>query len=153
MHDVIDVHTHLTEVVSREPDRRDPRSTRNLGLRYIDGGRPACLVAQILADLGVSLGVLRALDAESGRGGGGVRLQHSQHPIRRRFTGDAWSLLVLLQRMNDSGEDWKLSAELAVARFTQQTGIVLSADICWPCSMNKCHQCTGCQCTGPYHGR
>lgn len=89
---VLDV---LDAVANDHPDRIDRRPAGDLPPRYIDHGDPACLVALVMNRLGVSIGVLRAMDREN------VRIAHSRHPVRRRFTADAWGLLAALQWDND----------------------------------------------------
>jgi hypothetical protein len=68
---------------------------------YLEDGKPTCLDAVILAQLGVSVGLLRDLDKE------GARIDHTRHPLRRRFTPEAWELLAYLQRCNDAGQVWR----------------------------------------------
>jgi hypothetical protein len=108
--DVPDVRRVLDEVVAERPDHRDVRVDRRLAPRYTEHGSPACLVAEIMHRLGVSIGVLKALDTEADepehRAEGGVQLDRTRHPVRSRFTDIAWQLLAFLQRRNDWDETW-----------------------------------------------
>jgi len=92
----------LDSVVAQDPDHVDRRPAGKLPPRYLDCGKPACLVGVILARLGVSRGLLRELDKE------GSPLWASRHPIRKRFTPEAWALLSYLQSWNDGRRPWGL---------------------------------------------
>lgn len=100
----------LQEVVAEDPQRVDRRSTDNLPPRYVEHGQPNCLVAALLARMGISLGLLKQLDNEV-RGPGGILLWVSKHAIRRRFTPAAWELLAALQACNDRGNTWQRASE------------------------------------------
>jgi hypothetical protein len=105
-YDVQKVSAALDQVIESNPLHTDRRaSTGKLGCRYMEHGEPACLVACVMAQLGVSLGVLKMLDDE-GTAPGSVQLRGTIHPIRKRFTPSAWDLLVYLQRENDAGWEW-----------------------------------------------
>lgn len=103
---VADVRSVLDAVVAEQPDHRDRRPAGDLPPRYVDDGKPGCLVAVLMHQLGVSVGMLRALDREAGRYGAGVQLLHTRLQVRRKFTPDAWALLTFLQRQNDSAATW-----------------------------------------------
>lgn len=100
VHTVAEVRVILDTVAAERPDHVDRRPEGGLTPRFIDHGQPACLVGVILAELGVSTGLLRALDRE------GKALDASEHPLRRRFTPEAWALLAHLQHGNDGALTW-----------------------------------------------
>lgn len=108
-HNSFDVLLVMDEVVTENPGRTD-RRIGELAPRYVDQGQPNCLVAVILARMGISLGVLRQLDREQW-GAGGIILWATEHSIRRRFTTAAWELLSALQFCNDIGDPWTKAAE------------------------------------------
>jgi hypothetical protein len=112
---VSDVFRILDELVADNPERVDRRSQGldQPPLRYVENGQPNCLVAVLLHRLGVSVGVLRQLDREGGKFGGGILLWATEHAIRRRFTKPAWLLLDALQGVNDLGCTWKRCADAA----------------------------------------
>lgn len=112
---IIDVYAQLKQTVSADPRRIDRRPSADLPPRYLDQGQPACLVAVVLAELGVSTGVLRALDREPGSRGAGIRLWGSFHPVQKRFTRDAWALLALVQAGNDRGYSWQWVIDVITA--------------------------------------
>lgn len=97
---VAEIRQILDAVAAERPDHIDRRPDNGLTPRFIDHGKPACLVGVILARLGVSTGLLRGLDRE------GQALDESRHPLRRRFTPDAWALLAYLQSANDGASTW-----------------------------------------------
>jgi hypothetical protein len=103
---VADVRRVLDELVAEDPERGARRAREGAPARYLDHGKPDCLVAVVLHRLGASLGVLRALDQESGSKGAGAMLRFVQHPWRRRVEPLAWDLLCFLQRENDAGASW-----------------------------------------------
>jgi hypothetical protein len=103
----------LDLIAEEQGDRKDARAGRNLPPRYIEHGDPACMVAEIMYRLGISKGVIKALDQEPGNPGGGVVLSESRHPIRMRFTTTAWALLIYLQRKNDVGYTWAEARRMA----------------------------------------
>ena len=105
--DVPDVRAALDLVVAEQPDRKDRRAANRLEPRYVEDGAPACLVAAVLHRLNFTLGLLKSLDHEAGRHGGGVVLSDSKSPIRRRFTPEAWALLAFLQKENDRRGTWE----------------------------------------------
>ncbi|MGW5220958.1 hypothetical protein ACWEQA_24125 [Nocardia sp. NPDC004085] len=108
--DVADIQTVLVAIVSADPDRRDQHVATGHTPRYVVAGRPCCLVAVVLSELGFSLGVLRALDRESRqptrRAVTTIELSESEHPILNRFTPAARALLELLQRRQDRRQPW-----------------------------------------------
>lgn len=101
LHTVDEIRTILDTVTAERPDHIDRRPNAGLTPRFIDHGQPACLVGVILARLGVSTGLLRALDRD------GARLDEIEHPLRRRFTPEAWALLAYLQHGNDGATSWQ----------------------------------------------
>lgn len=106
-YDVDAVRAVLDQVAAEHPDKVDRRPDGGLHPRYIEHGRPACLVAVILTRLGVSKGKLRQLDQEDRRVG------ESADPLWRRFTRDARGLLHYLQSQNDGAETWSQARRAA----------------------------------------
>ncbi|TDC02660.1 hypothetical protein E1091_00215 [Micromonospora fluostatini] len=109
------VRAELERVAAERPDHRDGRAANRQPCRYLTGGEPSCLVALVLHRLGVSVGVLRALDHEVGRRGAGVRINESRHPALRRVEPAALALLAYVQRMQDSGHTWGQAVEDALS--------------------------------------
>lgn len=107
-----DVTTAVDSVTAEQPDRVDARVGRDLAPRYVEHGRPCCLVAEVLTRLGVRIGVLKDLDVESGPGGGGVRLHLSRHPMLKRFDPVALELLAEVQHQQDLGRSWREVADV-----------------------------------------
>lgn len=95
-HDVAQVREAMEAVCAETPEYADQRARCS----YLERGKPTCLDAAILARLGVSTGLLRDLDKE------GTRINATRHPLRRRFTEQAWELLTYLQNSNDAGTPW-----------------------------------------------
>lgn len=123
-----DVARELVALVEIEPQRVDRRPGDDLAPRYVEHGRPNCLVAAILSRLGISMGVLKQLDRESGRFGGGIILRLSEHAIRRRFTPRAWAMLDYLQRQNDHGVTWAKALEWTL-RTTEDRSFMRPRDL------------------------
>lgn len=120
--DVAQVRVVLERIAATEPGRRDRRAGV-LPARYLDQGQPNCLVALVLHDLGISIGVLRALDREYPTGEiihAGVRVVESRNPALRRFTPNALKLLDYVQRRQDDGQPWGALIKQALTpdRFT-----------------------------------
>lgn len=112
------VRVALLAVAAEHPGRADRRVTDGLPARYVDRGRPNCLVALVLARLGFSTGVLRALDAEHPTGelvDAGVRVADSRHPALRKLDPLARQLLQHVQDGQDRGQPW---ARIVTSAFT-----------------------------------
>lgn len=106
---VDDVKTALETVALTDPDHIDRRAAEGLPARYIDRGKPDCLVARSLAKLGFSTGVLKALDQEHPVGEilhAGVRVEESRHPALRKIDPLALRLLQYVQDQQDNGQRW-----------------------------------------------
>lgn len=108
----------LRELAAEDPDRVDRRTGDGLPPRYIDRGRPNCLVAVVLTRLGFSPGVLKALDAEHGTGNviAGVQVGESRHPALRKLDPYARRLLQYVQQQQDRGFRWGRIVNEAFAR-------------------------------------
>jgi hypothetical protein len=105
-YDVQDVRRALDELVESSPDTQDRRVLSDVLVpRYVEHGEPTCLSACIMVKLGVSVNVLKTLD-RYGSDHQPVQLASVDHPLRRRFTAEAWDLLAYLQRHNDRGYSW-----------------------------------------------
>lgn len=90
----------LAAVVAEEPTRSDRRATTGvLTPRYAEHGRPACLVGEIMFRLGIRLNVLKEMHE--------IQLRHLRHPVMKRFTPNAWAMLVALQWCNDRDQTWE----------------------------------------------
>jgi hypothetical protein len=103
------VRAALEDVVAEHPGRVDRRSVDELPNRYIDQGKPSCLVALVLVQLGFSHGVLKALDQEHPPGDvyqPGVRVADSRHPALKRCRREALLLLQYVQSRQDRGDEW-----------------------------------------------
>ena len=112
--DVNAVRTALNTVASRDPYHKDRRAKDNLPARYLDQGKPNCLVAEILIELGFPTTLLRDLDRERPVGAlhrDGVDIAESRHPALRRIDPVALQLLQYCQRMQDRGFIWMYIAE------------------------------------------
>jgi len=99
----------LRVVVAEHPGRADRRATDGLPARYIDAGKPNCLVAMVLVRLGYSAGILKALDQEHPTGEltqPGVRVAESRHPALRKIDPVARRLLQYVQDAQDQGRRW-----------------------------------------------
>lgn len=121
---LVDIRTALDQVAAERPEHADDRVARSLPPRYVEHGKPCCLVAVILHRCGFTVPQLRQLDTESGRGGGGIKFAESHHPLLRRIAPEAHPLLDYLQRRQDTGrEDWATIADRALqrGRFTPDT--------------------------------
>ncbi len=89
----------LTAVVAEDPDRHDRRAaTGILTPRYAEHGCPACLVGEIMFRLGISLNVLKEMHE--------IQLRHLRHPVMKKFTPNAWAMLVAIQWCNDRDQTW-----------------------------------------------
>lgn len=106
----------LDEVARERPGHIDGRVARQLAPRYVEHGKPCCLVGVVLHRLGFTVAQLRQFDNESGRGGGGIRFAESRHPLLQRITPEARLLLDYLQRRQDIREDWAVIADRALQR-------------------------------------
>lgn len=103
------VRAALQAVIDEHPRRADRRVEDGLSARYIDRGRPNCLVAMVLTKLGFSTGVLRALDQEHPTGelrAVGVKVDESRHPALRKIDPTARKLLQYVQDAQDCGKRW-----------------------------------------------
>lgn len=101
----------MRAVIDEYPRRTDRRAKDGLPARYIDRGQPNCLVALVLNRLGISVGVLKALDAEHPTGelvDAGVTIAESRHPALRRIDPVARQLLQHVQDLQDRGMRWDL---------------------------------------------
>lgn len=90
----------LEQVAAEEPHRVDPSAEAGLMPRYLNQGRPNCLVAQVLSRLGFSRAVLRALDREYPVGElvhAGAEIAHSRNPALRRLDPAGRALLQFIQ--------------------------------------------------------
>lgn len=113
---VADVREALTRVVAANPGRTDRRIEDHLNPRYLDHGRPTCLVAEVLLELGFRITLLQALDRECHVGhvaSAGVRIRDSRHPALKRLHPAARTLLQHLQSRQDRGVGWHDIAEHA----------------------------------------
>lgn len=100
----------LNAVAAEEPQHVDDRVERGLSPRYVEHGKPCCLVAVVMYRLGISLGMLRQLDREQhepGTSGGGIVLRQTRSPIVGRFSPLAWDLLCEAQARQDRGFAWR----------------------------------------------
>lgn len=110
-YDVPTIHATLTRLVEQDPDRRDNYlADGHTTARYVVNGAPNCLVAVVLADLGCSINVLKALDREArtdrDKKNGGVQLLASRNPWLLRIRPEARALLASVQRHQDLGMTW-----------------------------------------------
>ncbi len=107
----------LRAVVAEHPGRADRRAVDGLPARYVDKDEPSCLVAKVLAKLGFSLGVLRALDQEHPVGEllqPGVKVAESRHPALRKIDPLARQLLQYIQDCQDRGDRWARIVDTAL---------------------------------------
>lgn len=106
-----DVRAALNRVIDKHPADHDEHIASGHIPRYLIHGRPCCLVAIVLTELGCTTGVLRALDREATDDDTGekgpITLHLSRHPYLRRFTTEARELLNSLQRQQDGGRSWR----------------------------------------------
>lgn len=102
---VLKVYDQLVKVVEQDPERFDRRAKNNQPPVYVHHGEPVCLTACVMGDLGVPLTVLKVLDREE-KGPGSIQLLGTGTPLRKRFTGSAWQLMIYMQRYNDRGWSW-----------------------------------------------
>lgn len=103
------VRVALEAVALATPAYVDRRAADDLPARYVEGGRANCLVAKVLENLGYSLGILKALDAEHPVGelcAAGVRVAESRHPALKKVDGQAKALLQWVQDQQDAGRAW-----------------------------------------------
>ncbi len=113
---VTDVKAALDRVVDADPGRTDRRIEDHLNPRYLDHGKPTCLVALLLIELGYRTALLRDLDREHAVGHlatVGVRINESRHPALKRLDPNARRLLQYLQNRQDRGHCWDYIAEQA----------------------------------------
>lgn len=106
---VDDVEPVLKAIASADPDHVDRRAGEDLPARYVEHGKPSCLVARVLVKLGFSLGVLRQLDTEHPIGwlfDVGVPIAESRHPALKRIDPLAMQLLKHVQDQQDKGLRW-----------------------------------------------
>lgn len=112
---VTDVAGVLTELASTAPEHADPPA-EHAPARYLVAGKPNCLVAKVMARLGFSTTVLRALDREHAIGNvihPGVRLSESRHPALRALDARTLALLQHIQDCQDAGQRWGAIARKA----------------------------------------
>lgn len=100
---VAQVKASLIAAADEHGEHIDARVERQLPPRYVEHGKPCCLVAVVLHDLGFTVPQLRQLDHEAGRHGGGVMFDQSRHPLLRRISPEARNLLSYVQRRQDTG--------------------------------------------------
>lgn len=103
------VRAALEQIATAFPARVDRRAADDLPARYVDQGAANCLVAKVLENLGFSLGILKALDAEHPVGdltAAGVRVAESRHPALRKIDPQAKLLLQWVQTRQDGGQAW-----------------------------------------------
>jgi hypothetical protein len=106
---VQDVRAVLEQIAAECPQRRDRRAEDGLPARYIDKGKPNCLVAIVLLRLGFRSTILRALDEEYPVGElfhAGARVQESRHPALKKIAPSARALLQYVQDAQDNGLPW-----------------------------------------------
>lgn len=117
--DVATVYEVLTRLVAQDPDRRDEYLATGHSARYVVNGAPNCLVAVVLAELGCSISVLRALDRETQAPGQrktiGVQLIKSRNPWLLRIRPEARALLASVQGWQDAGCTWAKAVANATA--------------------------------------
>lgn len=97
----------LRAVAAEFPEQRDPRSDRRLPPRYVEHGKPVCLVAVVLHRLGYSVSMIRQLDREGPSSKtastGGVHFAASRNRMLRRLDPVGRELLDEVQRQQDRG--------------------------------------------------
>jgi hypothetical protein len=93
-------------VAAEKPDWIDVRAVRDLEPRYVEHGKPCCLVAEVLTRLGWSKTNLKQLDHEPGRSGGGIKFAESRNLMLRRIDPLGLQLLDYLQRHQDTARTW-----------------------------------------------
>jgi hypothetical protein len=104
--DACQVMDTLRTLAAEQPDRVDRRADSGVLVpKYVEYGLPSCIAAQVMYDLGISMGMIKQLDRELS-GTGGIILRLSDSLMRRRFTPAAWGLLDYVQRRNDWGMTW-----------------------------------------------
>ncbi len=116
---VAQVRAVLEGIAEEYPWRRDQRQREEHPPRYVEWGKPNCLVAMALLRLGFSLGLLRALDAEHPVGDlfqPGVRIAESRHPALARLDPAALALLAHVQEAQCRGRSWGRIVRDAFAR-------------------------------------
>lgn len=110
------VRCSLEKLAAVDPSHVDDRAGRGLAPRYTEHGKPCCLVANVMIDLGIKFSVLRSLDREGEgrrRPNGGIELKNTKNPIRKQFERDAWSFMCHAQHLQDRQVPWgEIIAEL-----------------------------------------
>lgn len=97
----------MDQVIDEQPERIDRRAEGRLGCVYAEHGAAACLVGEMLANLGVEVRTLKGLDRE------GKYIHESEHPFWRRFQPEARDLLSFLQWQNDDRWTWDAARKRA----------------------------------------
>lgn len=110
-YDVSTIYAVLARLVEYDPDSRDDYlADGHDTARYVVNGAPNCLVAVVLAELGCSINVLKALDREThtdrDKTNGGIQLLASRNPWLLRIRPEARALLASVQRHQDLGMTW-----------------------------------------------
>lgn len=116
---VADVKETLEIIASASPDRIDTTAVAGGIPRYVTKGKPNCLVARVLAELGISTRTLSQLDYEVPVGGivdAGVKIAESRNPELRRLVPAARALLQFVQDKQDRGARWGRAARAALRR-------------------------------------
>lgn len=106
---VATVREALRAVAADNPGRACPCQGSGVTARYVRRGRPDSLVAQALARVGYSTGVLTALDEEHPTGSvceRGVTVAESRHPALAKLDPLARQLLAYVQTRQDTGRPW-----------------------------------------------
>lgn len=123
---VDDLERVLKEIASADPDHVDRRADDGLLPRYVEDGKPNCLVAKALHKLGFSIGVLKALDREHPTGelvDAGVQIAESRHPALKKIDPLAKQLLKYVQDQQDRGRSWgKVVNDAFATRYLGLTG-------------------------------
>lgn len=119
-YDAPTIHAVLTRLVEHDPDRRDGYlADGHTTARYVVNGAPNCVVAVVLAELGCSINVLKALDREArtdrDKTNGGIQLLASRNPWLLRIRPEARALLASVQRHQDIGMTWAEAVAKSVA--------------------------------------
>lgn len=117
---VKDLEPVLKAIAEADPGHVDRRAAEGLLPRYVEHGKPNCLVARALSRLGFSVGVLKALDQEHPTGelvDAGVQVAESRHPSLKKLDPLAKQLLKYVQDQQDRGLSWgRVVADAFTAR-------------------------------------